>query len=144
MSERISKVLKQHNIKVAYKPIKTLSSIFRKLKDILDHDRTTCIIVYKIKCRDCAAVYIGQTSRSLKTRIKEHNHAIAKLDRNSLLAQHYLQTKHNIDLDDVQIIDRCEQWSQRLILEAWHSICEPTSINEHIVLPSVYNCIVNS
>ena len=31
-----------------------------------------------------------------------------------------------------------EQWSQRLILESWDSICEPTSINEHIVLPSVY------
>ena len=125
MSERISKVLKQHNIRVAYKPIKTLSSILRKPKDKLDHDRTTCI-VYKIQCRDCATVYIGETSRSLKTRIKEHNHAIAKLDRNSLLAQHYLQTKHNIDLDDVQIIDRCEQWSQRLILEAW-----PQYVNRH-------------
>lgn len=36
-------------------------------------------------------------------------YTIAKLDTNSLLAQYRFQTQHNIDLDDVQIIDRCEQ-----------------------------------
>ena len=44
-------------------------TMFRKPKDKLDRDHTTHI-VYKIKCRDCTAVYIGQTTRSLKTRIK--------------------------------------------------------------------------
>lgn len=143
MSERISNVLKRHNITVAHKPVKTLSSVFRKPKDKLDRDCTTCV-VYKVNCKDCDAVYIGQTSRSLKTRIREHSHAIAKSDKNSLLVQHHLQTKHNIDLDDVKIIDRCDKWSQRLILEAWHSMREPTSINERIILPSVFNSIVNS
>jgi len=29
-------------------------------------------VVYKIECKDCDASYVGQTSRMLKTRIKEH------------------------------------------------------------------------
>ena len=143
MSERISKVLKRYNIRAAHKPVKTLSSIFPKPKDKFDRDRTTCV-VHKIKCRDYSAVYIDQTARALKTRIREHSRAIAKLAKDSLLVQHHLQTQHNIDLENVQIIDRCEQWSQRLILEAWHSMCEPTSTNEHIVQPSLYKGIVNN
>ena len=123
--------------------MKILSSIFPKPKDKFDRDRTTCV-VYKIKCRDCSAVYIGQTARALKTKIRENSQGIARSDKDSPLVEHHLQTQHNIDLDNVQIIDRCEQWSQRLILEAWHSMCEPTITNKHTALPSVYKCIVNS
>ena len=33
-------------------------------------------VVYKINCKDCNASYMGQTSRILKARIKEHrNHS---------------------------------------------------------------------
>ena len=140
---RISKVLKRYNIRVTHKPVKTLSSILPKPKDKFDRDSTTCV-VYKIKCRDCSAVYIGQTARALKTKIRENSQGIARSDKDSLLVEHHLQTQHNIDLDNVQIIDRSEQWSQRLILEAWHSMCEPTITNKHTALPSVYKCIVNS
>jgi len=33
---------------------------------------TTMAAVYTIKCKDCEKVYIGQTNRALKTRLKEH------------------------------------------------------------------------
>ena len=49
-------------------------------------------IVSKIKCKDCDCVYVGQTSRALKTRVKEHAKAIATLDKNSLLAKHHILT----------------------------------------------------
>ncbi len=73
--------------------------------------------------KNCPSVYIGQTSRALKNRIKEHKRAINNLDENSQLACHHLTTNHDINLEEVEIIDRCEQWSQRLFLEAWHSAC---------------------
>ena len=100
-------------------------------------------IVYKIKCKDCDCVYIGQTSCALKTRVKEHAKAIATLDENSLLAKYHMRHRHQIDLASVQIVDRSSAWRQRLILEAWHSVQDTHAINEHIALPNVYNSIKN-
>ena len=99
--------------------------------------------MYKIKCKDCDCVYIGQTSRALKTRVKEHAKAIATLDENSLLAKHHMHHRHQIDLASVEIVDRSSAWRQRLILEAWHSVRDTNAINEHIALPNVYNSIKN-
>ena len=77
---------------------------------------------FLIKCKDCDCVYIGQRSRALKTRVKEHAKAIATLDENSLLAKHHMRHNHQIDLTSVEIVDRSSAWRQRLILEAWHSV----------------------
>ena len=96
-------------------------------------------IVYKIKCKDCDCVYIGQTSRALKTRVKEHAKAIETLDDNSLLAKHHMLHSHRINLASVEIIDRSSAWRQSLILEAWHSVRDTNAINEHIALPNIYN-----
>ena len=64
-SERIAKVLRGFNIKVVHKPIRTISNILKKPKDKIEKEASRRI-VYKIKCKDCDCVYIGQTSRSLK------------------------------------------------------------------------------
>ena len=92
-SERIAKVLRSFNIKVAHKPIRTISNILKKPKDKIEKEATRGI-VYKIKCKDCDCVYIGQTSRALKSRVKEHAKAIATLDENSLLAKHHMLHSH--------------------------------------------------
>ena len=139
-SERIAKVLRGFNIKVAHKPIRTISNILKKPKDKIEKEATRGI-VYKIKCKDCDCVYIGQTSRALKTRVKEHAKAIATLDENSLLAKHHMLHSHRIDLASVEIIDRSSAWRERLILGAWHSVRDTNAINEHIALPNVYHSI---
>ncbi|KAL9951491.1 hypothetical protein ACROYT_G044160 [Oculina patagonica] len=129
-SERISRVLKGFNVKVAHKPIRSIANILKKPKDKISEESSKGV-VYKIKCKDCACVYIGQTSRALKTRIKEHAKAITTMDRNSLLAEHHLLNDHEIDLENVDIIDRSSVWRQRLFLEAWHSVRDGNAINEH-------------
>lgn len=141
-SERVANVLRGFNIKVAHKPIRTISSILKKPKDKIEKEASRGI-VYKIKCKDCDCVYVGQTSRALKTRVKEHAKAIATLDKNSLLAKHHMLNGHQIDLESVEIVDRSLAWRQRLILEAWHSVRNRNTINEHIALPNVYNNIKN-
>ena len=50
---------------------------------------------------------------------------------------------HDFDLDDVKVIDRCSQWGKRLFLEAWYSIREPNSINEHVYIPDIYKALGN-
>ena len=54
------------------------------------------------------------------------------------VAQHHVFHQHEIDLEGVEIIDKSTKWSQRLILEAWHSVQEVNSINEHIAFPDIY------
>ena len=108
-------------------------------KDKFDQDLSTGV-VYKISCKDCEKVYIGQTSRALKSRTREHKRAVFTGDKNFL---HCAQTNHDFNFDDVEIVDRCSQWSHRMFLEAWHSIREPNSINEHVHVPEMYKILAN-
>ena len=142
ISEKIARTLNQFNVNVAHKPVMTVGSILRKPKDKFSKDLSSGVI-YKINCKDRDKVYIGQTSRALRSRTREHTRTIFKGDENSLLAQHCIKNSHEFDLDDVKIIDRCSQWSKRLFLEAWHSIREPNPIHEHIYIPDIYKALGN-
>ena len=112
-------------------------------QELNDTGQHGVVILPYAKCKDCDCVYISQTSCALKTRVKEHAKAIATLDENSLLAKHHMRHGHQIDLASVEIVGRSSAWRQRLILEAWHSVQDRNAINEHIVLPNVYNSIKN-
>ena len=48
------------------------------------------------------AVYIGETSRALKTRTKEHSKAAACFDKNSQLAHNSQKTGHSFDFNTRQ------------------------------------------
>ena len=63
VSEPISRILTQVGIGVALKPHHTLSSLFRKPKDVINFEQK-CGLVYQISCRDCNTVYVGETGRS--------------------------------------------------------------------------------
>ena len=71
VSERISRI-RQQQIKVAFKPLRTLNNLFPRPKAQERVDRPQSGTVYKISCTNCSFVYYGQTERSLKTRIAEH------------------------------------------------------------------------
>ena len=105
LSERVANILRGFSVKVAHKPIHTISSILKKPKDKIEKEASRGI-VYNIKCKDCDCVYIGQTSRLLKTCVKEHTYAL----------------QSEIDLESIEIVDRSSAWRQRLILEAWRSV----------------------
>ena len=85
VSEPIKRVLAQAGIEVASKPYFTLS-VFRKPKDVIyDEIRIIyvcdkCGLVYEILCRDCDAVYVGETRRSLNTRKREHMKAVKEMN----------------------------------------------------------------
>ena len=104
-SEKVTNVLRSFSVKVAHKPIHTISNILKKPKDKIWKEAARGI-VYKIRCKDCDSVYVGQTSRALKTRVKEHAKAIATLDEKPFLAKHNTLHSHEIDLENVKIVDR--------------------------------------
>ena len=71
ITARLKRRLKNHQIKVATKPLCTVGNMLPSLKDKINKfDQRG--VVYKIPCLDCTGVYIGETGRSFKTRCKEH------------------------------------------------------------------------
>ena len=56
-------------------------------------------VIYKVACHSCSEFYIGMTTRRLKTRLAEH-----KKDHNSALNRHAMETDHDINFSDTEII----------------------------------------
>ncbi|XP_050497674.1 uncharacterized protein LOC126878811 [Diabrotica virgifera virgifera] len=59
------------NIKIATRNVKTIAHLYTKTKDPLT-TKESSKVVYQIPCSDCDKVYIGETSRTLHSRIISH------------------------------------------------------------------------
>jgi len=70
-------------------------------------------VVYKIDCNDCETSYVGQTKRSLKTRINEHFKDINKTGALSVISDHRLNNKHEFNWKGVRILDR-PPWQKKI------------------------------
>ena len=63
-------------------------------------------IAYKINCKECRAVYVGETrTRSTAGQMmSEHQRAVEKRDQKSRIYKHYFETEgHRYDFDAVKI-----------------------------------------
>jgi len=81
-SETISRILQPYNIREAHKPTTTSQHLLTNVKD-RDEPNNRQGAVYKIKCSDCQALYIGETGRNLNTRLTEHKRATRNGDANN-------------------------------------------------------------
>ena len=60
--------------------------------------------VYKSKCCDCQATYIGETGRNLDIGLTEHKGATRNGDINNHIAEHHLKTNQRIDWDTSECV----------------------------------------
>ena len=141
-SETIARILQPYNIRVAHKPITTLRRLLTNVKD-KDKPEDRQGAVYKIKCCDCQASYIGETGRNLSTRLTEHKRATRNGDVNNHIAEHHLQTKHQIDWDSATCITYSTDYHQRLTLESWFTNLEQTPLNRSQQLPAPYKRLID-
>jgi len=136
-SETISRILQPYNIRVAHKPTTTLRHLLTNVKD-RDEPNIRQGAVYKIKCSDCQASYIGETGRNLKTRLTEHKRATRNGDANNHIAAHHQLTNHNIDWDSARCLTYSTNYFQRLTLESWVTNLEQTPLKRCQQLPALY------
>jgi len=55
-------------------------------------------VIYKISYKNCDAMYVGQTKRQLKTRLREHKNNIRQdLSNNSVVSEHSINFNHAFD-----------------------------------------------
>ena len=70
-SERLRRIFKKFDIKIAHKPSNTIKSKICHLKDKRKNlDKAG--VIYQIDCNQCQAKYIGETGRQVRDRMKEH------------------------------------------------------------------------
>ena len=114
ISERIGRVLRQQQVKVAYKPQITINSLFPRPKEQKDADRPQSGVAYKINCTNYNFVSYGQTERQLKTRIAEHRKAVSLFDHISKMACHVHENNHQVDLSNVRVVGHEANFQERL------------------------------
>ena len=119
-TERIQRVLSQYNIRSSVRPHRTLRQLLSKPKDNIETGKKTGV-VYAIPCAECEGVYVGETGRSLCTRIKEHQTTV-RLGQaeKSALAEHSTKTGHATKWSDTTILCTESRYHHRKWKESWH------------------------
>ena len=113
-SEALTRVFKAHGVGTYHRPINTIRSILVHPKEKTP-DAQKCGLVYQVECLECPLTYIGETGRTLATRMKDHLNL-----RNPLTAvgEHCAHEHHNITKDSVKVLAREDVWLRRKVREA--------------------------
>ena len=115
-SETIAQMLQPYNICVAHKPITTLQQLLTIVKD-KDKPNDRQGAVYKIKCCNCQATYIGETGRNLNKQLIEHKQVTRNGNlNNDIIAEHHLYTNQRIDEDSAECVIYSTDYYQQLTL----------------------------
>ena len=98
--------------------------------------------MYQISCRDCNAVYVGETGRSVKTRKREHADAVKCFNtKKSALSQHVMDFDHRIYWDNVKILKSQSHAYRRRVVESLNQkacSCIVINRNDGANFPTVY------
>ena len=114
-TDKIGNILRKFDVKAIFKPQNQVRHLLGNAKD-----RTPLQIegVYEIPCGTCDKKYIGETGRTVKTRLEEHKRAIRLgYSSKSAVAEHEA-TGHAIDFEKSKVIAREKHFKARLIREA--------------------------
>ena len=77
-SENITRIGKKFNVKLVHTKGKSLKNMFvRNITTSLEKQKQSGV-VYRVTCGDCGSQYVGETRRSLETRMDEHTDKMRK------------------------------------------------------------------
>ena len=90
------------------------SEVLSKSKDpIPKEDRNNA--VYQLNCKDCKAVYMGETKQTLNIRAEEHIKSASKM---SHTAEQRWKYNHDFDWEHKKVLDIEKNWKRRSIKES--------------------------
>ena len=84
LSEAVSRILTQLDIKVVFWPLSTVCHMLVYPKDPVPLNQQKGVVC-SITCSRCAKVYIEQTGRTLRHRLAEHRRALKNGDTSALV-----------------------------------------------------------
>ena len=119
LSEDIRRVCRGFNIRTAFKSGMTMRAQLSRVKDKLPSSMSSSVI-YSIPC-SCGKVYIGETTRRLDQRMKEHKHACEHgEEKKSAVAEHMCREQHPIQWQETKVIGRASKYWELRVKEALH------------------------
>ncbi|CAL8107370.1 unnamed protein product [Orchesella dallaii] len=130
-SNRIGGVIREElNVDIGYIPGRKISSFLCNTKDKRPKAE---VGVYKIPCKEnCQDIYVGETSRSLKIRVKEHQKDVeqAKTEE-SAVAGHVFEKEHHVDFGNASLVERETRTYNRLFKEGLYIRKAPNVMNRN-------------
>ena len=123
--EDFNNFFKKYSTKVVYSVKNKLNNIIKLGKDKNDKSNNGNV-VYKINCNNYNASYVGQKSRRVNVRIKEHIKKYTDKDTNSGLFAHSKNNNHLIDFKNIRL--RNSQWKETLFRSSFHT--HPKKLHE--------------
>ena len=135
----MERTFRKYGLAIYHKPVNTLRQQLVHPKDPTPKESKSGII-YQIRCKTCKRLYIGETARSLKTRMEEHRKTTS-----SAVREHQTDTGHEIDWENVKIIGKESQWMKRKIKEAIAIRRDKPSLNrdQGWDLPPIFNSLLS-
>ena len=135
LAEKINKITNQTfegKVRVVYSCENTLRKTIMHVKP--DNKPLLKNCVYKIKC-ECEAEYIGQTFRSLATRLEEHKSEMNKIQNecnknHNRVALHAQKTNHKFDFENVTVLHFESNWNKRVVAESMAMIAKESVISQ--------------
>jgi len=128
ITDKFKNIANRLKTKLAFFSLNKLGRIIKVQKDILPI-KCNKNIVYKLSCKNCDAIYVGQTKRKLNTRITEHKNDInKKTGKHSMITEHNLNKNHEFDWDP-EILDREKYYYRRLISETINIKSQKNTLN---------------
>lgn len=118
ITNKLKSVFAQHDLEIVFTSANKLRHLLRPTKDTTDRDSKPGI--YEVSCPDCEDKYVGQTSRTITARFKEHMRNV-KYNRPHLsaVAKHILENGHwNISADSSRLVHVV---NNKLRLDAYES-----------------------
>ena len=100
-SEQLRRTFNKYNIKTTFYTPATLRSLLSKLKDLIPKNN----VIYPLDCKDCEAVYVGETKRTLNIRTNDHISAIKSASQRSHTAEHCWKYNHDFDWNNKRVLD---------------------------------------
>ena len=94
--------------------------------------------IYKINCKDCNDVYIGESGKQLKERVKQHEAAVRNNNVAYQVVQHCNDNNHTMDFDNVKIVNQNKNVRSRRFLEAFYSASNTNSFNRRMNFSDCY------
>ncbi len=104
MSEAIRRTPNQEGIWVAFTSTNTLGKSLTHTKDSIPKNNAGQLA--KLSCQDCTIVYIGENSRFAAHQEVPEKQRGTKFKRSSAIALHVLETEHQVDFDNPEILSK--------------------------------------
>ena len=127
--QELKRIFNDHNINCTFYTTTTLRTLLSHAKDPVSSEQRNNN-VYKYDCKECEAVYSGESKRTIAERTKEHTRAVRAADtRRYETADHCSKYNHDFDWENKKIMDNEANATTRKIKETIHSLSNNNIIN---------------